>query len=305
MAYFAFDKPLPETAGDIVEQIAALQHTLQGTPATVCALIDCAFDESFFARTFRTPAPCISLYERTNLRALGHAAPFLVQAPDAANGLSEWTERLLTAVDARPMWSLIVATVGIHELAGHFSPFLIARCDDKLEWPVRWGDARVLPSLLNMLSPALTQDLLRPMYRWFVPSRHGELLSWSGPGVRPGNAPAYRNMHIDDATFARIVDAAEADAVLAQIDDSEPELLRYRQPTDCYRLISRQLEIADASGIDQPAARKHFCAMALYLKEGFVLTPHMQSFLANVKAGANYYAEIDALPAEFWQMAGP
>jgi hypothetical protein len=304
MTYFAFDGPQPDVAGAIVDEITALQHALAGPRVTVCAMVDCAFDESFFAQAFRTSSPRISLYEKTQLRTLGQAAPFFVQAPDRADDLANWVERLLAACDARPMWSVIVSAIGMDELASHISSFLIARCEDKLEWPVRWADARILPALLSTLPPEITQDLLRPVYRWFATSRQGELLSWSGSGARPGVTAPHGNMQIDDAIFARLVDAAEADAVLAQIYDTEPELLRHRQPSDCYRLVCRQLEIADEFGIDQPGPRKHFCAMALYLKEDFLLAPDMQALLTNVKAGRDYYSEIALLSADFWAKLG-
>lgn len=302
MTYFAFDRPLPQVAEQIVDEIAALTHTAEGTTVTVCAMIDGAFDESFFADAFRTPSPRISLYEHAPLKSFGQAVPFLVQAPSPGNELLSWTKHLLAACEARPMWSLIASAVGMHELARHMSPFLIAQCEDKLEWPVRWGDARVLPALLNTLSSDLTAELLRPMYRWFASSRQGEVLSWSGPGAYREPGASHEKMHIDDATFARLVDATEADAVLAQIYDTEPELLRYRQPSDCYRLISRQLEVADQFGIDQPGPRKHFCAMSLYLTEEFLQAPDMQSLLANVKAGRDYFSEFAALSVDFWEM---
>lgn len=305
MTYFAFDGPLPGVGKQIVDEIAALKLSHRGGSVNVFALVDGAFDELFFTSAFRVPSPRISLYACNVLRDFGAAAPFLVQAPDPVEKLTSWIDYLVSACGVRPMWSLVVSSMSLDELANHFSPYLIAHCDDNLDWPVRWGDTRVLPELLGNLPPAITDDLLLPLYFWLALSREGKLLKWEGRGAGARSNVLSDRMPLSDHTFARIVDASEADAILAQIGDTDTRLLSSKLPSECYRLVKHQLAIADRFDIVQPRHRSHFGAMALYMFERFVERPEFQDLLANIKAGKEYFSEIEKLPDEFWNAGHP
>jgi hypothetical protein len=64
--------------------------------------------------------------------------------------------------------------------------------------------------------------------------------------------------------------------------------------------VKRQLEIADKIGMEQAAARKHFAAIALYLRDDFLAADEFQAVLVNVKSGKDYFSEVRALPEHFW-----
>ena len=300
MTYFAFDRPSPSATVEAVETIAALKDNHNGKPLYVFALIDGAFDEFFFETTFRSALPRISLYESSELNGFGKAAPFLLCAPEAEDQLPEWVARLLMACGSRPMWSVIASAIPSAEFVKHFSRFLTGQCNDNLEWPIRWGDSRVLPELLTKLPSTYLSDILEPVYLWLASSRQGTISKWAGSGKRPAQSLETKKLLLDDGTFARLVEASEPDAVINQIEQTEPELLRYRKPSESYTLVRRQLEIADKVGIKHTGARKHFAAIALYLRDDFLATDEFQAVLVNVKGGKDYFSEVRALPEHFW-----
>jgi hypothetical protein len=301
--YFAFDCLLPEFANKTMGALAALQNVHSGKPLSIFVLIDGAFDEEFLTKVFRTDLNRISLYEGTPLSSFGKSALFLVQIEMEQAFSTSWMGKLINASGGRPMWSLIVAAVDINKLAKHFAPFLIAKSDDSIEWPLRWGDTRVLPHFLNELEPKFIDVLLQPIYSWFMPSREGDLLSWCGHGRSEYEAAEYERLPIDEITFGKLLDTSEPDAVASQIHDRQPEFLRSLLPSECYRRIKRQLSIADRFNMRQPAVRQHFSTMALFLREDFLDLPALNVLLGNVRAGSDYMDEVGLLGDSFWEDA--
>lgn len=105
---------------------------------------------------------------------------------------------------------------------------------------------------------------------------------------------------MDDVTFAKLVDASEADAIAARIYDAQPNLLSGRLPSDCYFLIDRALNAANAFAVNQAPVRQHLATMALYFDDDFCKTPEIQDLLSKVKNGHDYILEVQALPDSYW-----
>lgn len=301
--YFAFDCLSAEFVYKTTDALQALQAAHFGTPLNIFVLIDGAFDEDFLVRVFGNEAYRVSLYEGTPLSGLGKSSLFLVQIRIDKLSCSSWVARLVGASGNRPMWSIIVASIDINKFAQHLVPFLIAKSDDSLEWPVRWGDTRILPQLLEELGRDFVGDLMEPIYSWIAPSRNGNPLSWSGQGASKYAAKKYDRLPIDEMTFARLVEGAEPDMVLSQIYDRQSESVTSLLPSECHRRVARQLRIANQFNIIQPAVRQHFSMMALFLQEHFVDQPELRTLLENVKNGADYMNEIGKLDGEFWKNA--
>jgi hypothetical protein len=95
---------------------------------------------------------------------------------------------LFSTIDAKRMLSLIASPLSVDELAHHMRPYLIAMTFDTVEWPIRWGDTRVLPGLLETLPESQCDYFLSPVKRWWSAGRDGGLLRWEGPASSP--APA-------------------------------------------------------------------------------------------------------------------
>jgi len=301
--YFAFDCLSPEFVRKTTDALETLQGDHCRQPLNIFVLIDGAFDENVLTSVFGASFYRISLYEGTPLSGFGKSALFLVQINMDKLGCTSWLARLVDASGNRPMWSVIVAALDIKEFAKHLGPFLIAKSDDSLEWPVRWGDARVLPQLLVELDRNFVSDLMQPIYSWLTPSRNGNLLSWSGQGKSKYEIAKYEKLPIDEMTFAKLVERSEPDMVISQIYDRQPEFLRLLLPSESYRRVARQLEIADKFNMDNPSVRQHFSTMALFLRENFVELPGFKGALANVQRGSDYMSEIISLDGIFWDNA--
>lgn len=304
--FFAVNPPnhtLPaQIAQEFAELCSDLRRTQPQNSLTLYALVDGAFDETFFNTRYPRTLPPRSLYADTALQALGLAAPHLQAAPDSMSEMQEWLARLFYKIDGKPMLSLIASPLSNEELAFHLRPYAIAITPDTVEWPVRWGDTRVLPKLLEVFPESQRDHFLLPVRRWWAIRRDGNLHRWDGPALSP--APAgFDKMPLSDKNFAALVDAGEADSILANLFDSQPDLLQADHPAEYHARVVRHLEIASASGIFASPARQHFSALALMLADDFTQEPNMVELLRRTLQGANYHDEISGLPDEFWNAA--
>ena len=221
--YFAINRPRPDLPDLIRQEVGALRATHTDVPINILALVDGAFDEQFFSQRSRTSLQGISLYQGTVLAALGSAAPYLLRGPAHMGKEQAWLERLYESCDSKPMLSIIASTLDVEAMSRHLRPFLIAITDDSLEWPIRWGDTRVQPHLLAALTEVQRDQLLQPMHKWWSAERDGELISWSGTARTIAAVPMFDKLPISDEEFALLVDQAEADAVLTQIEETQPD----------------------------------------------------------------------------------
>lgn len=303
--YFAIDVPDPEVPAMIAQQVQALRAeaavTNGGQPLHLLALLDGACDEEFFTKRYPSRLRRQSLYAHTSLQNFKSAAPHLMAAPQANSEQAEWLQRMFSLCAGKPMLSIIASTLDIEGLEQHLRPYLIAITPDTVEWPVRWADSRTLPALLAALTQTQYAHLLSPIYRWWSVQRDGSLLSWQG-AAQASPAPAdFDKFPLSDAAFGALVDTAEADAILANLHDVQPDLFHSGTPAQCHARVARHLLVASASGIEAAGQRQHFSALALMLADDFTSHPAMASLLRRTRQGANYLSELDTLPDDFWQ----
>ena len=298
--YFATNPPLAGLPVQVAQEFQQLCDASPSAAVQLFALVDGAFDEAFFQRGSARALPRQSLYAGTALQELGAAVPYLLTAPEGEEARLAWLSQLFAACGGRPMLSILASVLDADELVRHWRPYLIAMTPDTVEWPVRWGDTRVLPMLLEVLTEPERGQLLAPMARWWWPGRDGALRSWQGEATLP--APVgFDKMPISDEVFAKIVDMSEADAVLANLYDRQPDLFRMDTPAQCHARVARHLRVASAHGIHAAPARQHFSALALLLSDDFTQHPAMTDLLQRTRQGADYNDGISALPGEFWR----
>jgi hypothetical protein len=302
--YFAINPPLGTLPAQIAQEFTELREALSGPPShaslRLYALVDGAFDESFFSARYPRTAPPLSLYTDTALQGLGIAAPHLLAAPNAVHEVQGWLSHLFSVANGKPMLSLIASPLSVAQLARHMRPYLIAMTSDSVQWPVRWGDTRVLAGLIDGLSESMRSQLLAPMVRWWHSGRDGGLLHWRGAKELP-MPPDFDKLPLGDDVFAALVDAAEPDSVLANLYDSQPDLLDPYSPAECHTRVARHLQIATFNGIHSAPARQHFCALALLLTDDFTQHAAMAELLMRTKRGENYGDEIASLSDHFWR----
>jgi hypothetical protein len=298
--YFATDPVHASLPLLIAQEFLALRSAHADMPLHLFALVDGAFDEPLIAVRERKRLPLHSLYANTALQAMGAAAPHLFSAAADAEPAA-WLLPLFDACAGKPMLSIIASTLSADALQRHMRPYLIARTPDSMEWPVRWGDTRVLPALIDALTAFQRSHLLRPMPGWWSVARDGSLRNWQGAAALEPSPAGFDQLPLSDAAFVLLVDAAEADAVLANLHDTQPDLLRQHSPARCHARVARHLALASVNGIDASGARQHFSALALNLADDFTMHPAMATLLQRTRQGADYLTEIGALPDDFWQ----
>ncbi|MBE3023330.1 DUF4123 domain-containing protein [Janthinobacterium sp. GW458P] len=303
--YFAIDIPDAAVPDLIAQQLLALRSEAAAAngsqPLHLLALLDGACDEEFFTKRYPSRLRRQSLYAHTSLQNFKSAAPHLMAAPSTGSEQAAWLQRLFSLCAGKPMLSIIASTLDIGQLEQHLRPYLIAITPDTVEWPVRWADTRILPALLAALTETQSAHLLSPIYRWWSLRRDGSLVSWQGTAEAKPAPAEFDKFPLSDTAFASLVDIAEADAILANLHDVQPDLFHSGTPAECHARVARHLLVASASGIEAAGQRQHFSALALMLADDFTLHPAMASLLRRTRQGASYLSELDTLPDDFWQ----
>ncbi len=280
-----------------------MQERHVDAPFHVIALVDGAFDEEFFKSSPRNRWPRTSLYANTSLHSLGMAAPQLTTFGGQPGKLEKWLEDLFSNCSGKPMLSIIASALDAEALQRHLLPYMICRTEDTVEWPVRWGDTRILPGVIENLTEPHRTHLLSPIYCWWAANRRGEQLTWPGNGEALPLAAEFDKLPMDDATFASLVDHSEPDAILNSIYDSQPDLLRDIDPLQAYGAVSHHLSVANDHRIESARARHHFSVLAVMLPDDFTKHPEMAEALNRIRSGTEYFAEIDRLSPNFWKEA--
>lgn len=301
--YFAVEATHPDLPAQLVQALEDLRRAEGEKPLHVFALIDGVFDETLLTRRPWSLLPKRSLYEETRLQEFDNAAPHLLVLPSDAREQTDWVKRLVDACSGKPMLSFMASVLPADSIRSHFGPYLIARTKDGTEWPIRWGDTRVLPGLIDALDATQRAHLLSPLHRWWSIDRKGWLVAWSGPADVATPPAAFDTLPITDAAFSRLVDQGEADAILANIHDVQPDVVRQHSPAECHVRLTKHLLIADQYGIIAAGARQHFCTLSLVLADDFTRHPAMMALLKHTHQGNDYATEVKALPRDFWQEA--
>lgn len=301
--YFAVEPTSADIPAQIAQVITTLQEQHSNAPFHIVALVDCAFDEQFFKSGARSHWHRHSMYAGTPLESLGSASPYLTAHRARMGNLSQWLTRLFSDCNGRPMLSIVASAVDVHALQRHLKPYLICRTDDTVEWPIRWGDTRVLPGLIDSLTPTQSAHLLAPLYGWWSVSRDGTLSKWHGGGDEAPQPAAFDKLPMPDHAFSALVDCSEADAVLASIYESQPDLLRGVSPLQAHSLVSKNLRLATEHRVDAAAERHHLSVLALLYPRSFADPHPVVEALRKVQRGAAYFDEIAKIPEQFWEIA--
>lgn len=298
--YFAVNPCAPDLPEQILATLMQLRERFPAAPLHCYLLVDASFDQALLDTfPWRRAVEC-SLYDGMRLEGLKEVAPHLARLPDESDKQRSWLQQLVDACDGKPMLSMLISAISAEQLREHFKPYLLARSEDSLEWPVRWADTRTLPGLIGALTDQERRHLLSPLYAWIATSRQGEMIHWQGEG-NPHPEPAdFDCWPLDEARFGKPVAEAEADAVLSQIDDRRPDLLVIDRPAEIHARVARQLAIASRHKLSGAPHRLHFAMLGLIYAPTFVDDPLMRAMLARVEQGRDYQEQIRQLPPTFW-----
>lgn len=298
--YFAVDPAKPGVPEQILSTLSQLHEQHSGATIYCYLLVDVSFEQTLpssrpWLRTLEG-----SLYDGMRLEGLKEVAPHLLRLSDDPEKQLAWLQQLLAACAGKPMLSVLFSAIPANSLRAHFQPYLVARTEDSMEWPVRWADTRVLPGLIATLTPEERQHLLSPLFVWMMIDRQGELIEWRGDG-NPAPDPAdFDCWPLDEGRFSQLLVEAEADAVLSQIDDRRADLLANGKHAERHTQVSRQLALATRYKIDSVADRLHFALLGLMHTPSMLEDPLMRSALGRIEQGGDYREQLARLPEDFW-----
>ena len=298
--FFAVNPWLPGTVSSLLDGIFEAPQAAAHAPY-VLLLIDGSFAPTFIDSPVLRRLPGLAVYANTSLEALKSAGLWLFELPRHRDQLEKVMSELKPHLDGKPMWSLLSSVMPAAALAAHLRPFLFARTGDGLDWPVRWGDTRVLPNLLGVLTKAERTHLMSPLHAWLYLDRQGALQVVNGPGGEAASdATPWQRWELDDQRFHALVDAGEADHILAGIDDVRPDLLKIYPPAQTHHRVQQCLQLADGGRIASAPPRQALSMLALMLHERFMCHPAFKQLLHNTREGSTYEHELQAMPDDFW-----
>lgn len=296
--YFAVSPWAATTLAQLTAEVESTRATAE--PCHAIALVDLAFDATWLNAPRWRRAPRCSLYEAGRLAELSPVGLWIVPLSGLAPTVAEALSALQQVVSGKPMFSVLLSALSPEALASYWQPFLQARTADGLDWPVRWGDTRVSPHLLNAMTDAERGAFLAPLHAWLTVDRSGQLQQWCGAGQSAPVAWQDSVWALDDERFGQLVDVCEADAVISRIDDQRPDLLKHHTPLACHRRVAQCLNLANRGGLQAAPDRHALSMIGLNLDEAFMQHPAFERLLNNTRAGASFAQEIKALPDDFW-----
>lgn len=194
-------------------------------------------------------------------------SPLLVELPASQEGRHQVIAYLLKQCNGRPMFSILASPLTFAQLAAHLVHFTQIRLPpDDQEYLLRFADTRIVPTLVEVLSPAQSSRMFGPIYFWRYLDREAK---WTG-------IPSSDTMNIADGSLLRLTEAqldaferaTMPDMFIAQLCQEFPEFAA-TQPSARHRLVIHWIRRADeaAGGRAEPSACLAYCMEVLAATE--------------------------------------
>lgn len=227
-------------------------------------------------------------------------------------GLLVWPWRTLHAKDAleilrttlagKPGVSFVQCVAGLKALCTALAWLAAAETEDGMPLYLRIGDTRVLSSFLFQLRPAQEARLHAVVSHWAWPERSGAL-GRAATEVMPDVQPAAGSLVLDNAQYAALLDAAEADMLHASVRAIEAKWVDGRGGAELHQWLQTLLPRMRALGITRPKDRWAFVSLALRAPDNFESLTELGETWLRVRSGATELnTEISQWkPAVEWQ----
>lgn len=258
--YVSCDHHSPELGQHIAQALTQCQalHPTARAYALIDACLDSEWAHELWQRSQDQPQQVQALYQNTPLARFEECSPFVCTlAGDELAGL-------LARTGSWPMLSVIQSSLSLDELRTHLARFASVRTADGLRFPARWGFPLAVPLLIEALSPPDRALLLGGFHAWHLINRTGTLETAAGePAMQPpgsvsdkGGGMAEPSVEIGEDAFARLVDAAEVDALLVDLVEPAPSLRRGRRGSELHALGQSVLAAMDHLGLEGATLRR-------------------------------------------------
>ena len=211
-------------------------------------------------------------------------------------GLLVWPWRALHAKDAletlrialagKPCVSFVQSGAGLPALCATLAWLGAAETEDGMLLYLRIGDTRVLSSFLFQLQPAQEARLHAAVSHWAWPDRSGGLKR-AATEAMPHVQPAEGSLVLDNAQYAALLDAVEADMLHASVRAIEAKWIDARSGNELHQWLQTLLPRMRALGITRPKDKWAFVSLALRAPDGFEGLTELGETWLRVRSGAS------------------
>ncbi|HPR08199.1 MAG TPA: DUF4123 domain-containing protein [Denitromonas sp.] len=270
------------------ELAAHLTHWLEhcaGTAYQPYALIDMSqLDDTARRGLMRASWTSTAMLDGSRYAAYDELGPRLFPL---ANADAVCVARLLSVTDRRPALSVIELPVrnGSAEL-GTLHWLADAQTADGTRLYCRFTDTRILPEVLGILDPAQKTRLARAARRWAWVARDGTLQTTNiAPADTAEPSDDETSIHFNDAQFAALMQATEADTLFDILNDNAPKTIPTAEPAELWHRLNVLLGIARTHGITDAPDQGQFIFLAWHVSEHFHTLPALAPSFDAIRRG--------------------
>ncbi|WIX07854.1 DUF4123 domain-containing protein [Xanthomonas oryzae] len=265
------------------QQLARLADTLMvhDVPAgRLWALIDVALvgAERFGAFRKRMKFQTYNALAESSLVAFGQHAPHLLECPEDQEA-RHYTIRQLyrfagSATAVSWLWS-DQARIALQRMAGYLAKVHIE--DRKAPVHCRFADTRVLPHLLQVLTPTQSLPVRDAVSAWHWLGREADTEAWHPRSTAADEAsPALAPLRLSIGQFRAMQVAAEPDVLFSSLLDKTPELVPTDDRGQFHRVIKQHVQTANALSLSTQQDRLQFLILSLSCGNDFYEIPALQ-----------------------------
>jgi Domain of unknown function (DUF4123) len=162
---------------------------------------------------------------------------------------------------------------------------------DNMTVLLRYFDSRILASLLKILTTEQMNLLTNDIQSWWYVNRSGELTiacldnhGQSEPAIQP-------QIIFNAEQEARLLDAANGDMILNQLQQNPPEIMYQMRPDQQYELVTHLIGMALENGIQQIPEWLAFCTLGFTTQGAIYQQAPWPNLLSQVKLGKITFVE--------------
>jgi hypothetical protein len=186
---------------------------------------------------------------------------------------------------------ILKSALPLTQLAEKLAERSDALLPDNLTVLLRYFDTRILASLLKILTKEQINLLSNDIQSWWYVNRSGELTiacldnhGQSEPAIKP-------QIIFNAEQEARLLDAANGDMILSQLQQNPPEIMYPMRPDQQYALVTHLISMALENGIQQVPEWLAFCTLGFATQGAIYQQAPWPDLLSQIKAGKITFVE--------------
>lgn len=186
-------------------------------------------------------------------------SPLLVELPTSPEGQRQTIAYLLKQGNGRPMFSILASPLTFTQLAAHLAHFTQIRLPpDEQEYLLRFADTRIVPTVVQVLSPAQRSQMFGPIHFWLYLDREAKWTGISSEGTT--NIADGPLLTLTQAQLDAFERATMPDNFIAQLCEEFPGFAA-TQASARHRLVSHWISQANeaAGGRAEPGECLAYC----------------------------------------------